>query len=224
MDQALVSPPAITILGSQPQQQAPKSFARSFVDDYISLDEGREPHKSIEDYSITGAFGMKKKQRDRYPNLTDYEAAIAFTNDNIKEIQSQIGVQQWQSLPMGAKRMVSNLYYNAGSLFNTVKKELRDGDVMGAARGTLDVVSAKNKDTGIVGFMSGLANRRARNYNLAAKDLNQPVINSYTVKKISPKKTKVTYNLSNQEKLEYTVNKPISKLSLEDGTYSVINY
>lgn len=212
------------ILGSEPPPAETRSYAQIFIDDYIAPDEGKEPHQSIEDYSITGSYGMKKEARKRYPNLNDYQAAVAFTNDNIKEIKSKIGVEQWESLPQKSKFMVSNLYYNTGSLFNNFKKDLRNGNVMGAAKNSLDIVSSKNKDTGKVGVLNGLINRRARNYNLAADDFNSPKIKNYKIEKQSGNKTKIIYNLENNETIPVTVNKPLSKLSAGEGVYDVRNY
>tara|TARA_Y200000002_G_scaffold153026_1_gene126543 strand:- start:1063 stop:1737 length:675 start_codon:yes stop_codon:yes gene_type:complete len=212
------------IFGSEPPPAEKKTYAQIFIDDYIAPDEGKEPHQSIEDYTVTGSYGMKKEARKRYPNLNDYEAAVAFTNDNIKEIKSKIGVEQWESLPQKSKFMVSNLYYNTGSLFNNFKKDLRNGNVMGAAKNSLDVVSSMNKDTGKVGVLNGLINRRARNYNLAASDFDSPKIKNYKIIKKASNKTQIIYNLENDKTIPITVNKPLSELSAGEGVYDVRNY
>ena len=46
-----------TLLGTQqPETPVALSYEDYFVDEILSRNEGREPHQSIEDYSITGCL------------------------------------------------------------------------------------------------------------------------------------------------------------------------
>ena len=114
-----------TILGTQQQTETPVavSYDNYFVDEILSLNEGREAHQSVEDYSITGAYGIKNRPK-KYEKLPAREAARLMTLDKREEIKKQIGTKNWERMPMSVKLATQDFHWNTNSLFTNFKKNL----------------------------------------------------------------------------------------------------
>lgn len=188
-----------TLLGAQPQMPEALAYEDYFVDEILSRNEGRESHVSIEDYSTTGAFGIKNRPK-KYKELPAREAARLMTLDKRKEIQSQIGLRNWERMPASVQIATQDFHWNTGSLFNKFKKNLIKGDYENALYETFDAVSASDKETGKKGVLRGLANRRAKMFNRYAIPNRLPVVTDFEFSKNKDGGTNITYYFKGDKK------------------------
>ncbi len=190
-----------TILGTQQQPETPValSYDNYFVDEVLSRNEGREPHQSIEDYSITGAYGIKNRPK-KYEKLPAREAARLMTLDKREEIKSQIGERNWERMPMSVKLATQDFHWNTNSLFTNFKKNLIKGDYENALYETFDAVSASDKESGKKGVLRGLANRRAKMFNRYAIVNKLPKVTEFEFTKGEKGGTNVTYYFEGNKK------------------------
>ena len=189
-----------TLLGTQqPETPVALSYEYYFVDEILSRNEGREPHQSIEDYSITGAYGIKNRP-EKYKNLPAREAARLMTLDKRNEIKKQIGERNWERMPSSVKMATQDFHWNTGSLFDKFKKNLIKGDYENALYETFDAVSSDDKETGKKGVLRGLVNRRARNYNVWATSERKPRITDYELSEGKKGGTNITYYFEGDKK------------------------
>ena len=176
----------------------------------LAEDEGTEGRKvALEGGKGTRGFGITHisdglKKFLNFSNLNademaDKDLAKQIVLYNIDKMKSDIGEENWNKLPDSMKIVASDQYYNSGKLFNGFKSDLINGNYENALKNTLDIISANDPTTNQNGVMTGLINRRVRNYNTAAQDLGLSQITDFSTGDsiVDGKKTAVTYSYDN---------------------------
>ena len=176
----------------------------------LAEDEGTEGRAvalegggSTKGYGITTiADGLKKVLSFNNLNadeMSDKDLARQIVIYNIGEMKKDMGEETWNKLPDSMKIVASDQYYNSGKLFNGFKSDLINGNYENALKNTLDIISANDPTTNQNGVMTGLINRRVRNYNTAAQDLGLSQITDFSTGDsiVDGKKTAVTYSYDN---------------------------
>ena len=162
-----------------------------------------EGGKGTRGYGITHiSDGLKKFLNFSQLNadeMSDKDLAKQIVLYNIDKMKADIGEDTWNNLPNSMKIVASDQYYNSGKLFNGFKSDLINGNYESALKNTLDIISANDPTTNENGVMTGLINRRVRNYNTAAQDLGLSQITDFTTgdSLVDGKKTAVTYSYDN---------------------------
>ena len=184
-----------------------------WIDNFLEIlaeDEGTEGRKvaleggkGTRGYGITHiSDGLKKFLNFSQLNadeMSDKDLARQIVLYNIDKMKADIGEETWNNLPNSMKVVASDQYYNSGKLFNGFKSDLINGNYENALKNTLDIISANDPTTNENGVMTGLVNRRIRNYNRAAQDLGLSQITDFSTGDsiVDGKKTAVTYSFNN---------------------------
>ena len=176
----------------------------------LAEDEGTEGRKvaleggkGTRGYGITTiSEGLKKVLNFSNLNadeMSDKDLAKQIVLYNIDKMKADIGEETWNNLPNSMKIVASDQYYNSGKLFDGFKGDLVNGNYENALKNTLDIISANDPVTGENGVMTGLVNRRVRNYNTAAEELGLSQITDFSTGAsiVDGKKTAVTYSYDN---------------------------
>ena len=176
----------------------------------LAEDEGTEGRKvaleggkGTRGYGITTiSEGLKKVLNFNNLNadeMSDKDLAKQIVLYNIDKMKADIGEETWNNLPNSMKIVASDQYYNSGKLFDGFKGDLVNGNYENALKNTLDIISANDPVTGENGVMTGLVNRRVRNYNTAAEELGLSQITDFSTGAsiVDGKKTAVTYSYDN---------------------------
>ena len=176
----------------------------------LAEDEGTEGRKvaleggkGTRGYGITTiSEGLKKVLNFSNLNadeMSDKDLAKQIVLYNIDKMKADIGEETWNNLPNSMKIVASDQYYNSGKLFDGFKGDLVNGNYENALKNTLDIISANDPVTGKNGVMTGLVNRRVRNYNTAAEELGLSQITDFSTGAsiVDGKKTAVTYSYDN---------------------------
>ena len=176
----------------------------------LAEDEGTEGRKvaleggkGTRGYGITTiSEGLKKVlifSNLNADEMSDKDLAKQIVLYNIDKMKADIGEETWNNLPNSMKIVASDQYYNSGKLFDGFKGDLVNGNYENALKNTLDIISANDPVTGENGVMTGLVNRRVRNYNTAAEELGLSQITDFSTGAsiVDGKKTAVTYSYDN---------------------------
>ena len=214
---------ATLFLGNQPKTDD-RSYEDIFVDRYLAFNEGTEPHDSLEDDSVTGAYGIKFPN-PKYKEFGARKQAMLMARDDVDLIKKQIGEKNWEALPKEVKLGASDMFWNSRSLFKNFKSKLIQGDAQGALYETLDVITGESKKTKGKVVYPGHATRRARNHNEWAKRNNKPLFETVVVKKTEDGGTKAIYNFDDGSKpVIKKSKKPLHPDSKYDIEYPVRKY
>ena len=202
-----------------------------WIDSFLEIlaeDEGTEGRKvaleggkGTRGYGITHiSDGLKKFLNFSQLNadeMSDKDLARQIVLYNIDKMKADIGEDTWNNLPNSMKVVASDQYYNSGKLFNGFKSDLINGNYESALKNTLDIISANDPTTGENGVMTGLVNRRIRNYNTAAQDLGFSQITDFSTGDsiVDGKKTAVTYSYDNGEPFVVNTSSAMHSASLK---------
>jgi hypothetical protein len=133
-----------------------------------------------------------------YNEMNPKDLAAKLTEFNIIKIKEIIGENKWFSLPLSMQMLASDIYWNAGQLFNNFKKGLIKADYEFALNNILGIFSSYDPKAKKKAVFVGLINRRVDWYNFVAEDLDFKTITDYSVEKSKEKgkKTVIIYEYS----------------------------
>lgn len=145
------------------------NYTDNFAGVYLKQHEGTQDHSSIEDNTITKAYGVKHPRglkREDYDSDQQFAAAVALKHRDaaIKKF-NDIGAD-WDSLPQSVKYAIVDLHYNVGRIGSTASKNTQE-DML---KNTLEYVLMSSEKGGTKGTLISLAKRRAWNWNKATSD------------------------------------------------------
>jgi len=147
------------------------------------------------EYGVKNLLGVKEEDYEGNPR----GLAKAVAQKNIDELM-RMGID-WNNLPLSMKFNSLDIQFNMGSLNEKAPKyfeALKSGQYATAIKQSLDAIGAYDPKRKGERPTKGIALRRAMFYNLAAKDLNIPIITSINAinQDNANKSAKVTYNMS----------------------------
>jgi len=172
--------------------------------DYFAEVEGTKQHTDVSGYEtkaygVQNSLGLKQGQ-----NEPDKDFAKRVLNKHLQKLNQY---PAFVGAPPGIKGMLLSQSWNAGLSPNT-KKMLAEGDMEGLMKNRLKFIYSADSKTGDKRAYIGLANRAAKDYNIAAKDLDMPTI----IKTLANKTTgTITYVLENGEEITIPANKLVAK-------------
>ena len=145
------------------------NYTENFAGVYLKYHEGTEDHKSLEDDTITKAYGVKYDRglkREDYDSDKEFAAAVALAHRDaaIKKFDD-VGAD-WYALPQSVKFAIVDLHYNVGRIGSTASKDTQEAML----KNTLEYVLMSDKKQKINGTLISLAKRRAWNWNKATAD------------------------------------------------------
>lgn len=181
-----------------------------WIEEYMKLlakHEGTRAAKAIEGGGYTRGYGLTSLAENFIKSLSetrgvsadelsDKELAKEYVIWNAEQIKRKFpNFDEW---PTSVKMSAVDIQYNGGNIskYKGFSSALSAGNYEEAAKQTLDIVSANDPQTGQMGVLRGLANRRVDFYNMVANEVGFSPIKDFSITRsgVEGKKTNINYD------------------------------